>query len=222
MATQETKYPVDEFVHLTDNEQDMLFSGWIRRNSTKSQCEMLLTSAIFIINKYAEFLPEIWDQKLKSEYIDIQGLSVVINTEKSMNAEQSIYCIKRVSSGKHKWKFRYDQVTEYEWNLIGVGKTRTSLPTGNPWMGHGGDYGYAFAGPQSVTAEPKWMLYGTCCQSGDIVEMILDLDERTVSYAINDKDYGIADHDIEQTEYRAGVTLYKNDDKITLLSYERL
>ena len=207
---------------LTDNEQDLLFSGWIRRNSTKFQCEMILTSAIFIINKYAEFLPEIWDQKLKSKYIDIQGLSVVINTKQKMNGEQSIYCIKRVSTGKHKWKFRYDQVTRNVWNLIGIAKTRTQLPTEKPWMGIGGDYGYAFAGPQSVTAEPKWRLYGKCCNSGDIVEMILDLDERTVSYTINGKDYGIADDNIEQTEYRAGVTLYRTHDKITLLSYQKL
>ncbi len=214
--------PVDEFMHLTKQKQELLFSGFIRENAIKSQGDILLKSAIFIVNKYAEFLPEIWDKQLKSQLIDIQSLSVIINTKTKMDREKSIYCIKKVSKGKHKWEFKYDKVTPGQWNLIGIAKTSKTLPTEKAFMGYSEGNGYAFAGPQQTTAEPRWKSYGTKCKSGDIVEMILDLDKRTLSYIINGKDYGIAEDQIEKTEYRAGVTLYKNDDKITLLSYQRL
>lgn len=181
----------------------------------------LLTSAIFIINKYAEFVPETWSPTLKAKAIKIDGLSVTLNEE--VDSEKSIYCIKKVSKGKHKWKFRYDKVKEREWNLIGIGKANIELPLEKAWMGHGKGNGYAYAGPQGIIAEPKWENYGgRDCKSGDVVEMVLDFDKRTLGYIINGKDYGVADDNIEQTVYRAGVTLYKPDDKITLLHYQQM
>ena len=52
--------------------------------------------------------------------------------------------------------------------------------------------------------------------------MILDLNNYTLSYTLNGENQGIAFKNIEQTEYRAAVTLYAANDKISLLSFETL
>ena len=51
--------------------------------------------------------------------------------------------------------------------------------------------------------------------------MILDLNKYTLSYKCNDKDYGIAFQDIEQTTYRAAVGFYHQQDSIEFISYSR-
>ena len=42
---------------------------------------------------------------------------------------------------------------------------------------------------------------------GDILEIILDLNERTLRFAVNDKDCGIAFRNIKQTSYRLALTM---------------
>ena len=60
--------------------------------------------------------------------------------------------------------------------------------------------------------------YGRTCVDGDIVEMILNLYDLTLSYKINNKDYSKA-FDVEKTSYRAAISSYYKNDKFTLLSY---
>ena len=54
-----------------------------------------------------------------------------------------------------------------------------------------------------------------------MVVMTLDLDELTLSYTLKGKDYGKA-FDVEQTEYRAVVTLDGYQSRFSLVSYEYL
>merc|ERR1712039_294224 len=50
--------------------------------------------------------------------------------------------------------------------------------------------------------------YGPHCKGGDIVEMILDLEQRTLRYKVNDSDNGVAFENIEKTEYKAAIWMY--------------
>ena len=57
------------------------------------------------------------------------------------------------------------------------------------------------------------------CMTGDVVEMILDLEKKTLSYKVNEKDYGIACQNIENTSYKAFVFMNFQADSLELLSY---
>ena len=59
--------------------------------------------------------------------------------------------------------------------------------------------------------------YGIPCVEGDIIEMELDLNNLTIKYIINGKDYGIAFNNIENCNYRAAVTIDGGGSSITLL-----
>ena len=60
-------------------------------------------------------------------------------------------------------------------------------------------------------------------QKGDVVEMTLDLNARTLAYAVNEKKKSVVFDDIstrEDIEYAVAVCLYETKDCIQLLSYE--
>ena len=60
------------------------------------------------------------------------------------------------------------------------------------------------------------------CKSGDIIEMILDLNNMTLSYTVNEEQWGVAFSDIEQTTYRAVVSTNITQEAIELMSYQKL
>lgn len=59
-------------------------------------------------------------------------------------------------------------------------------------------------------------------KENDIVDMYLDLKDKTISYAINDEYLGIGDRDVMDTEYRMGVSISGTGTEIELLSYHEL
>ena len=59
--------------------------------------------------------------------------------------------------------------------------------------------------------------YGIACKQGDIIEMHLDLEQFTIQYVINNKDYGFAFKNIENTKYRAAVCVDCDGNGIKLL-----
>ena len=50
--------------------------------------------------------------------------------------------------------------------------------------------------------------YGKKCEVGDIYEMILDCHQWTLSFKVNDTDYGVAFSNIEETKYKAAIFMY--------------
>ena len=61
--------------------------------------------------------------------------------------------------------------------------------------------------------------YGAICADGDIIEMILDMNKMTLSYKVNDKEYGVAFHNIDNTKYKAGLTMCHKTSKYEFISY---
>ena len=100
MGSKQAKRPIDEIVNLSKAKQQILFAGFVRNTAPKSQIDILLTSAIFIISIFAEFIPEKWNKSLKSKHIIIDGLSVTLT--ECQGIEKSVYCSKIVKTGKHK------------------------------------------------------------------------------------------------------------------------
>ena len=51
--------------------------------------------------------------------------------------------------------------------------------------------------------------------------MILNLNDFTLSYTVNGEDWGIACDELEETEYRACVSINHKPDSIEFLAYEQ-
>ena len=60
------------------------------------------------------------------------------------------------------------------------------------------------------------------CVPGDIIDMILDLQNNTLRYMVNDEDFGIAFKDIERTEYTTFVYMNWPRDSVELVSYQQI
>ena len=65
---------------------------------------------------------------------------------------------------------------------------------------------------------PDW---GVKCENGDIIKMTLNMNDLTLSYQVNDKDLGKAYENIENTAYRAAVTMEQNSS-LTLMRFEQI
>ena len=57
-------------------------------------------------------------------------------------------------------------------------------------------------------------------KEGDIIDMWLDLNDKELKYCINDKDYGKAFDEMEQTDYRAAVAVYRSGEEVELVKYD--
>ena len=137
------------------------------------------------------------------------------------------YLTKIVSYGVHRWKFKlvYDDV-----NLplsMGVFKTKRALKQGTKnraedWDTKDGYIVIVSYQRRSAKGMKIGESYGKRkSKSGDIIEMILDLNKHTLSYMVNEEDWGTAFDNIEQTSYRAVVAAGYWWDKFELLSYQQ-
>ena len=226
-----SNHPIDESMYMKPSKQLSLFAGFVKENATKPQYDALSQSAITVINKYARFISDTWDWKTKSKAIRINGNYVTLSASKRI--EKSAYCLRSVSSGKHQWTFEYTKIGGYHWNIIGIWNTLTSDPATERHFLNIRNNGYAYCGPQGVLSNPQepgtgGKAYGGNggkgyrCKSGDVVEMTLDLEECTLSYAVNGESCGVAFDGIERAEYRAAVTLYDDRDTVKLISYRQI
>ena len=57
-------------------------------------------------------------------------------------------------------------------------------------------------------------------KTGDVIDMILDLNTYTLSYKCNEQDLGVAFKNIEETTYRAAVGYFHGKDAIKFISYK--
>ena len=93
-----------------------------------------------------------------------------------------------------------------------VGSTRTSKYYG--WhLAHA----CLTSGDQSMASDD----YGDRkCKKGDIVELILDLQNWTISYKLNGKSLGVAFRYIEKCGYIVAINIYEKGNSLELVSYQ--
>ena len=135
----------------------------------------------------------------------------------------SVYLLKIIEYGVHKWTFKLREVNEFGTSMtIAIWKTKHepildqclyNPPKGTAygWMITGG---YLICGDSDDTSK-----YGKLVHNDDIIEMILDLNDQTLRYFCNQQDFGIAYQNIELTSYRAALSIFSKHDCIELVSY---
>ena len=145
------------------------------------------------------------------------------------NLGGSSHCTKIIESGIFKWKFKIDECNNGAF-ILGIWKCKNKAITPplatwftrdvNSSVGNHFDAGYGFYSKNSCLTDEAGQAcgkeYAITPPNGAIIEMILDLNQLTLSYVIDDTDFGKA-FDVEKIKYRAAVFFYRKGDAITLL-----
>ena len=164
---------------------------------------------------------------------DALGQGCILNEDRTIVAKkchgfeyETSYLQKIVHVGIHTWKFKLLMIQGYTVN-IGLWKTKYLIETGEFLDQPDKQYAYQVShGCLTEMHEDGFAIYTKensyrkPCVTGDVIEMTLDLDERTIRFNVNEVDLGIAYKDIEQVSYRAAVGLYMEDDSIQLIFYQ--
>jgi len=129
-----------------------------------------------------------------------------------------------VQSGKHCWRIRVDEVHNASGFIaLGVvaGPKDSSLTcdmdSWQQWYLY-----YSDDGKKRTKGEADLQDFAEPYSPSDVISVILDLDQRTLEFAQNDRSCGLAYSDLVPGLYRVGAELGNSasDMQITLLSYE--
>ena len=170
---------------------------------------------------------ESFDKEKVDEYCTLSGDNkIVTKVKKNLFESNATFLTNIVESGVHKWTFKLVRVYRLAL-VIGVWKDKKWNKYGKNSLILDGSsrhraYGYMVTHKLLIPGEDsnrilEWAEHK--CKSGDILEMCLDLHRRELSYSVNDMSLGIAYQDIEQTSYRAAVSLWDRGDCVELLAY---
>ena len=149
----------------------------------------------------------------------------------------AVYLRHTVKTGIHRWKFKILKVNDHHYYMsIGIFKTKNKVKAGcrvDKFRADDG-YGWIINCQRTTTIKgsrdagrgrrmPRRARYGIRdCITGDIIEMILDLNQGNLSYVVNGEDWGVAFANIEITSYRAAVSANRTDDGMELISYQQI
>ena len=201
-----------------DRVRQLAVYGYIREYEQVNQVNIPEGIIFVLILFYGD--SDRWDPKYISQYMKLSDRTLT-QVEYGMG---SSYGQRVVDSGIFKWRLRIDQCTN-DGFMLGIRRVKgdeADLPT-KYWFTKGGfGNGYAFRSivdeHARLTNDRGFALgrqYGSNSPNGAIIEMMLDLDNLTLSYIINDVDYGKA-FDIAKGKYRLGLYMGKESDSLTL------
>ena len=149
--------------------------------------------------------------------------NMVITRNKVKDFNIAVYLKAEAKRGIHKWRFKIRACNIYGlYTTIGIWKLNHSiLKNQNIYgMNDGSFYAWMVNKKQIIPGKVHEIrVYGDAkCVRGDVIEMILDLEKKTLSYKVNKKDYGVAFENIEDTSYKAFAFINWKDDSLELLS----
>ena len=202
---------------------DILVSGYFR-NSGKRYKVLIPEDIKGICFMYWLLNPcDKWDRKFSSKRIKIE--EEIGRCKKAGTA--SIYGSLSIDRGSYSWRIRYK--TKIQWICIGVIRDNPEIlkqfQRSNRYIDsyHGcylSQAGYFY------DAYTRLYNYGDnkgrkyCKEYRDkdtIITMTLNMDEQTLRYKINDREYGIATDQLEKDKYRMVVNMCWLNDTIELL-----
>ena len=169
------------------------------------------------------------EENMHSTYTLNDDKSAVTKNQSSNSG--SLFLTRKARFGVHSWIFKLIKVDGSLFSMtIGIWKTKYQIDTRyavRSRMYNGKVYGWMLMDDAQTylinDAKYEFGLtgdYAKSCGEGDIVEMILDLDKLQLRYKVNGNNYGIAFENIEQTEYIAAVSMFKETDCIQLIAYQ--
>ena len=213
--TQKHKYLIYGYIHRIES----------KFKSLKIPKELFYLFAIFYVP-----LPD-WDKELMQKDIIIKENRCIVNIDTSINSYWRSIFGKRVVTkyGKYEWNFEIVSINKEKiiggqgWHIvIGILKDKYSKKLikhlgGSIFIEFGKSIGFVTSSPRiqgGISHHKKKYANSTAKfeNKGDKLKMTLDLDNKTLSYKINGKDYGNVDFGdkfvLDSNEkYRMGMSL---------------
>ena len=169
---------------------------------------------------------DIFDKNMTNDAFEILGNDSIISLPRNFvlgsGTNNNSYLLNTAltqNGGIHAWKFRQNAVN---WNdSIGISKISSLNLVGD--LDKDGQYCFMLSGHllESHKELTYGDAYGEAYKTNSIIEMILDCNNKSLRWIINNKDYGKA-FDIEDGSYRAVVSLYNDGGgcMVELISYQ--
>ena len=176
-------------------EDDILVVGYIRQSIENKFNISIPTEIIKICHSFWGFFAcDEWDEAKSYHTVTIIGPRFSSNDK----VNHSVYGKQIIKSGIYHWKIKMiKKASSFYENHPFVGIVRDENILGKystdcMWCNRGG---YLLCGASNLIAPPSsGKSYGSqpFVNTGDVLELILDLKKKTIKYIINDKDQGIA------------------------------
>ena len=203
--------------------KDLAF-GYVKENE-KAHKSSIPDMIKYLCLIYLNQNKDLFDAQNTHKHIKIEGNTITPSKIGSLSS----YLRNIVSKGIHVWRIKCGYETNYSiGDMIGIIQNEKPLKLSTYFVttSKSPAYGFGVAGilNQPCTIFTGARNYGCKCTVNDIVEMKVDFNELTLSFKINENDYGKA-FDIKPGEYRAAITLYSYARSVgnscyTLISYQ--
>lgn len=206
-----------------------LVNGWIRLNTLKNKDKLIPKCVNQICCIFFCVTSDVWNMELMSEVFTTDPNNDKLLHHSGVTGLRSAFLTNIVSFGKHCWTFKIINYGPYNlmfgiWNLESLVPTKAALDTYIGSVANTAyvfDFGFAELNIYDTNSWTGAYTYGQQCEIGSIIKMNLNMDDLTLSYCINDKDYGIAFQHIENTKYSAIITSFANQNCVELIKYEQ-
>lgn len=197
-----------------NSRKEFLIAGFVKKIEKKYKIKNIPLAINDVIALFLR-LYDSWNREYsyKDAEIDESGQIVTMST----GAYMSVFGSYVVTEGVYKWSIKLVKYLEYgefgAWSpYVGLIEDDEEYIkqylNDNNWDKYGYQISSAPAqynrGEGSIATPNfgcRW------CKEGDILEITLDLDKRTISFKINDKDYGVGFSNIVLAPYRLALTV---------------
>ena len=187
---------------------EVLIAGYIREIQPFLSHQVPIITNQLTISYYDS--SDKWDKECIGDHLTIINKSFIRADENCRNAVSLSQKI--TSLNKYKWKFHILNTNKILNLDIGVYKVNDiNVPNPNNFWVSGPQQMYAIDVITGKKIEPihgRLQEFGTKCSNdcGDFIDMILDLNIFTLSYAINGNNHKIS-HRVERAEYKAFIMI---------------
>ena len=169
----------------------------------------------YFLREYFEKIGKL--SKLSDDKLTITNISIDGDWSTCYGAQ----LIKANTNLIHKWKLRINELDPNPVLCIGIDDSNGKF-VDKCFSQQRTSMNYAYKANATKRVQNKSSNYGTQWKQNDIIEMIVNLSKQTISYAVNNKNQGIAFSKIKKdnnTIYRLAAYIFDPGDSITLLNY---
>ena len=196
---------------------DILISGYIRNISNRFKLLIPIDIIQICFQYWLITICDEWDKKLSSDKVAGDGQIVTAGTSASY---ASIYGCLGIDKGSYTWQVKLK--SEVRWFCMGIIEDDDNILTkyrdGCGYVLNNGcclhDDGKFYLGSQT---SGKSYIDGFPRSAETIIAMTLNMDDHTLSYKINAKDYGIVTNKLDKSKYRLVISFYYANHSVELL-----
>ena len=200
---------------------DILVCGYSRQAA--DEYNMTIPKEIIRLCFIFWFIPvcDEWSKELSYSGYDIDGANAKLDTSDNEDGLLTLFGIHRITKGIFEWKIKFK--SNIDWICIGVivddAKALEENKKNNNYGFHQ-DMGCFLLNlnGKMYYGGTRYAQYAKPFEMKDtVITMTLNMDKHSISYKIDDKDYGVGFRGLRKDKYRLAVTAGTKGDEIELL-----